>query len=121
VPILIIFAAAALFSTSALAAVLPITGSYGDAYGCKTAVIGWEAALLEDHPADWLLVTPSSIEGDEWGCNIRSVHGEKATLSCVTEGQPATTEHVSMRIDRAAGTLAYTDQSGTVTLHRCRS
>lgn len=115
------FTAAALLSTSALAATLPIVGSYGDAYGCKVLIQGDIGADDKDWTDDWMLVTPTEVMGHEWACSYRSVHGTKVTVECSEAGgNGSATSRLTMVENRAVGTLTYKDGTFKATLHACR-
>ncbi len=104
---------------AAFAASLPIVGAYGDEYGCKVAKAG--GAPVAGEPADWMLVTTRDAEGREWSCSLVSARGDRVVASCANGGDTKSTrQSVTLREDRAAGTLTYTDRAGTFILHRCR-
>ncbi len=111
----------AMITTPAFAATLPITGSYGDAYGCKVA-----AGKQADQPNDWILVTPKGARGHEWDCSFISARDHKVVAACSEAGDvdgniKPSSESIGLTEDRSAGTLTYTNINGTFVLHRCPS
>jgi hypothetical protein len=102
-----IFALSVLLTASAQAASLPILGRYGTGDSCAGT-----------HSVDWL-VSRDGIASLDFSCKPTKIRGAHAQLTCFIEGN---TYSVSATVteNRQAGTLAYTDKNGTVTLRRCR-
>ncbi len=112
-----------LLATPAMAATIPLAGSYGDTYGCKVPVQGDIGVADKDWHESWILITPAKIRGHEWECSVRSVHGPKVAASCseADDNAPQRTAHLTVIEHRTAGTVTYSDEATTVTLRRCRS
>lgn len=120
---LILGTALALASTAALATELPVSAIYGNQSGCRVFASNdrdWEAQRVD--ALDWLIVEPSAISGHEWECTADKVHGTQVTLSCGEAGDEGNASATSATIaeNKAAGSLLYTDKTGTLTLRRCQ-
>lgn len=112
---------ACLFPTLALADV-PISGSFGDSYGCLVALRGSENTADAKWTDSWILVTPTLVSGHEWECTPIRGKGDKVRLICGEAGDERISHivNVTMVEHAKAGTLTYTDQVGVLTLHRCK-
>jgi hypothetical protein len=107
----------ALFSSTCLAATLPILGDYGGPAACAV-----QPPFSGDTGDLWLLVTRTAVEGLEWGCSFDSVRTKGKTYSvsasCAVEG---VTSHETLTFSEnsARGTLSFVGMGLRVTLNRC--
>jgi hypothetical protein len=122
-----------LMTSAAFAASLPLTGMYGDDYGCKTATLSETSAVAASLPISGSYGTADSCSGkhhvdlliDKTGiwsldksCTPSQVHGNRVQLDCSIEGG-SYHRNATIRENIKAGTLTYSDGGTVVTLHRC--
>jgi len=128
---------ALLLSTAAFAAELPISGTYGTAGACALYALAGEEGVVTNGGSTaipegmvrglniaeddaMILLRPDRLLGYEWGCEAADakIDGESATFSCAESEEPFTLR-ATIREDKQAGTVLFTDKAGSVTLRRC--
>jgi hypothetical protein len=119
--------------TAAIAGDFPVSAVYGTPAGCVLFRAGGADAVTSGGDSfpdikvgqddDILVVSPKAILSVEMECNAADakIEGMSARLVCLADENDPTPMPMTLKEDRAAGTLDYVDDHGTITLRRCAS
>jgi hypothetical protein len=118
--------------TAAIAGDFPVSAVYGTPRGCALFEAGGVDAVTSggdrfpDIKAvsgddEVLVVSPKAVSGVELECDAADakIEGTSVRLVCLADENDPNPPPVTMKEDRVGGTLAYTDNHGTITLRRC--